>query len=238
MYGDDVYGVKRSVLRLLDALDHGQRLKELETKSPATKRRYGAYFVIDVNKARKAMGFRQTGVVDQLFWAALAKGGWPDARAIDLMNNYIDSHPQSTIVFPIPMGEAASICQGLHETGGLAGNWAIDICCVPRTTVVAVEAGAVYKLSGRPPTQDTWDTQGVFGWTVYFRTDAGYEYFVTHMGVRSVVLNDRLQIGDTIGSVGDQAFRPDHVHYGVTSPLGSADAKKRITAVSKAPRIL
>jgi hypothetical protein len=47
----------------------------------------------------------------------------------------------------------------------------------------------------------------------------------------------RVEAGDTLGRVGDQVFRPDHVHYGVTSSLGSADAKKRIIAVSKAPRI-
>lgn len=235
--GDDVYGVHRSVARLLDAHDHGNRLAQLENNSPAAKRTFGPAFKIDVNKARKAMGFRATGVVDQPFWAALVRGGWPDARAIELMNSYIDNHPAQTLCYPVPLGEMATVCQGLHQTAGLDGNWAIDFCSPPLAHIVAVEAGTVYKLSGHPPTQDTWDSQGVFGWTVYFRTQSGYRYFVTHLGYRDVRLNQRVEVGDILGRVGDQHYRPDHCHYGVTSPLGSVDAKKRITAVSKAPRI-
>jgi len=239
MFGDDVYGVKRTVCRALDANDRGHRLRELETKSATVKRSYGAFFVRDVNKCRKQMGFAQTGKVDQAFWLALAKKGYPDARAIDLMNSYIDKHPASSLVFPVPMGEMATICQGLHETAGLAGNWAIDICSPPNTTIVAVEAGTITKLSGKAPSQDTADLSGAYGWSVHFRTSVGYRYFVTHLGWRlpSLAVGMHVDPGDTLGRVGDQLYRPDHQHYGVTSPYGEADAKKRITAVSRAPRI-
>jgi len=238
-FGSDVFGVKRSVYRLLDAGDGGRRLRDLETKGPATKRRYGPFFLKDVNAARKAMGFKQTGVVDQQFWQALVKGGWPDARAVDLMNEYIDHHPVASIVYPVPLGQMAQVCQGLHETAGIEGSWAIDFCCYPLTTIVAVEAGAITKLSGHSPTDDTWDSQGVFGWSIHFRTPAGYRYYLTHLGSRLPTLKVGLHVeaGDTLGKVGDQKFRPDHTHYAVTSPFGEADAKKRITMVSKAPRI-
>lgn len=235
--GDDVFGSHRSVARLLDAHDHGHRLADLEDNSPAAKRTFGPAFKIDVNKARKAMGFKATGLVDQTLWAALMKGGWPDARAIELMNSYIDAHPALTLCFPVPLGEMGTVCQGIHETAGLDGNMAIDFCSPPGTHIVAVEAGTVTKLSGHNPNDDTWDSQGVFGWTVHFRTPSGYRYFVTHLGIRTVSLGQKLEMGQTLGRVGDQKFRPDHCHYGVTSPISTTDAKKRITAVSRAPRV-
>jgi len=237
--GDDVYGVRRSVCRALDAHDHGHRLAELEGKPPNVKRTFGPYMKISVNDTRKLMGMKQTGVADQAFWAALARGGWPDARAIELMNSYIDAHPKSSLVFPVPLGEMGSVCQGLHETAGLAGSWAIDFCCVANTTIVAVEAGVITKLSGKAPSQDTSDVAGVFGWSIHFRAPTGYRYFLTHLGYRLPTLQAGLHVeaGDTLGRVGDQKYRPDHVHYAVSSPVSEADAKKRITAVSKAPRI-
>lgn len=239
MTGDDVYGVRRSVCRALDSNDHGQRLKELETKSASVKRTFGPYFALDVNRCRKQMGMAQTGRVDQVMWAALMKAEFPDSRAIYLMESYIDQHPASTIVFPVPLGQMASICQGLHQTAGLEENWAIDFCSPANTTIVAVEAGTIAKLSGKAPSQDTADLSGTYGWSVHYRTHSGYRYYLTHLGWRlpSLAVGMSLQPGDTLGRVGDQWYRPDHQHLGVTSPLGEADAKRRITAVSKAPRV-
>lgn len=237
--GDDIYGVKRSVCRALDAHDSGHRLAALEADEPLVKRTFGPFFKKQVNQCRKLMGFKQTGIVDQAFWSALVKGGWPDARAIQLMNDYIDAHPSLLLCYPVPKGEVAGVCQGLHQTAGITGNWAIDFCCAPLTTIVAVEAGRISKLSGRAPSQDTWDSSGVFGYSIHFVTGSGYHYFVTHLGKRGrgISVGTHVEIGDTLGTVGDQHFRPDHVHYGVSSPVSTADAKKRITAVSKAPRI-
>lgn len=250
MVGDDVYGVKRSVARGLDEEQGGNHLltlesrKKLETPAMAARRRrtYGPFFVPDVRKMARILGFNPaTGAVTPAMWDAMAKRGYPDAFAISLMNSYIAAHPQTSLVFPIPQGEMGRVCQGLHRTAGddsFAQNWAIDICCPDHTTVVAAEAGIVTKLSGHNPNQDTWDTQGVFGWSIHFETAAGYHYYITHLGSRQVThVGQRFQAGDTLGKVGDQHFRPDHVHYGVTSPHGAADAKKRILAVSKAPRI-
>lgn len=238
-YGDDVYGATRAVLRLLDAGDGGQRLKALEKKSPLVKRSYGVPRRTLVNKARRAMGFAATGKIDQPFWAALVKGGWPDARSIELMNQYIDGHPHRAVVFPVPLGQMATVCQRWHETAGISGSWAFDFCCYPGTTIVAVEDGVITKLSGHNPNDDTWDSQGVFGWSVHFRTQEGYRYYVTHLGYRLPSLQERMHVaaGDTLGRVGDQKFRPDHVHVSVQSPFSEADAKKRIAAVAAAPRI-
>jgi hypothetical protein len=237
--GNDVYGCKRSVCRALDAHDHGHRLAALEAESASVKRTFGPFFKIQVNQCRKLMGLRQTGLVDQTMWSALVRGHWPDARAIELMNSYIDAHPAHTLVFPVPLGEMGSVCQGLHETAGLAGNWAIDFCCPANTTIVAVETAVITKLSGKAPSQDTADLSGTYGWSIHYRTPAGYRYFWTHFGSRlpTLKVGMNVQAGDTLGKVGDQLYRPDHIHGGVTSPVSTADAKKRITAVSKAPRI-
>lgn len=145
--------------------------------------------------------------------------------------------PTPELVFPLAPG-VGNICQGLHQTAGLLGNWAIDFCAPPSSTLVAPELCYVSRLSGHDPNDDTWDSMGVFGWTTYLRTPDGYEYFLTHQGRRvATTIGQKLEPGMIVGYIGDQEFRPDHAHLGVTSPLGEADAKKRITAVAAAPRV-
>ena len=50
--GDDVYGVKRTVCRALDAHDHGRRLAALEADDATAKRTFGIYFKKQVNDVR------------------------------------------------------------------------------------------------------------------------------------------------------------------------------------------
>ena len=146
--------------------------------------------------------------------------------------------PTPAMVFPIAGPDSHVFVGGLHETGGLPGNWAIDFICKAGLGVVAPEAATITRFSGNDPSDDSADARGVYGWTTYLRTPAGYVYFITHQGRRYPTLRVgvRVQAGDLLGYVGDQRFRPDHAHVGVTSPKGAADAKKHITAVSKAPR--
>jgi len=142
------------------------------------------------------------------------------------------------LVFPIAGPDSHVFVGGMHPTGGLAHNWALDFICKAGLGVVAPEAGTVTRFSGHDPSDDSADARGVYGWTTYIETPAGYMYFITHQGRRYPTLRPgmKVQAGDLIGYVGDQRFRPDHAHVGVTSPKGDADAKTRITAVSKAPR--
>jgi hypothetical protein len=144
-----------------------------------------------------------------------------------------------SLVFPIAGPDSHVFVGGLHPTGGLARNWAIDFICKAGLGVVAPEAGLITRFSGHDPSDDRADSRGVYGWTTYLETSAGYEYFITHQGRRYPTLRPgmRVQVGDLLGYVGDQRYRPDHAHVGVTSPKGEADAKARITAVSKAPRV-
>jgi len=146
--------------------------------------------------------------------------------------------PKRTLVFPIAGPDSHVFVGGLHETGGLPHNWAIDFICKAGLGIVAPEAGTITRFSGHDPSDDKADATGVYGWTTYLTTAAGYVYFITHQGRRYPTLRVgmKVQAGDLLGYVGDQRFRPDHAHVGVTSPKGDADGKARITAVSKAPR--
>jgi len=143
------------------------------------------------------------------------------------------------MVFPIAGPDSHVFVGGLHETSGLAGNWALDFICKAGLGIVAPEAGIVTRFSGHDPADDDADRTGVYGWTTYLETPAGYTYFITHQGRRYPTLRvgQHVQPGDLVGYVGDQRFRPDHAHVGVTSPKGVADAKARITAISKAERV-
>lgn len=147
--------------------------------------------------------------------------------------------PVLSLVFPIAAPHSAVFVGGLHETDGLPGYWALDFICKAGLGIVAPERGTITKFSGHDPTDDGADSIGAYGWSTYITTPAGYVYYATHQGRRYPTLRVgmKVQPGDLIGYVGDQRFRPDHLHLGVHSPKGEADAKARITAVSKAPSV-
>lgn len=232
--GTDIHGHKRAVTRLL----RDMTLEELESKPSRVRDHFGEAFETRVNVARKKVGLVAKGIVDEKLYEKLRSRGCYDAYALSLVNKWAAAHPPLTLCFPIPSNVFASVCQGLHETAGLAGNWAIDFCAGPGAAVVAVENATVLRLSGSDPDDDTPDPAGTYGWSIQLITRHGYHYFVTHLGKRGPQkVGEIVRVGDPIGYVGDQDFRPDHTHYGVSSPLGETDARKRITAVSKSPRI-
>lgn len=144
-----------------------------------------------------------------------------------------------TRVYPHPKDSLSQVCQGLHPTAGLTANWAIDFCAPGGTKVLAVEKATITKLSGRDPADGADQTIGIFGWSIHYETPDGYRYFSTHYGARSCHLGDVVTPGQVIGTVGFWPGDPgrSHTHLGVTSPLGTTDAKKRITAVSTSPRV-
>src|SRR5699024_7486254 len=146
---------------------------------------------------------------------------------LDEVEAALKPKPAPAKVFPIANPDLHVVVGGLHETAGLAGYWAIDFICKAGAGIVAVEAGTITRFSGHDPSDDTADANGTYGWSTYFRTPAGYEYFVTHQGRRYPTLRVgmHVQAGDLIGYVGDQRFRPDHAHYAVHSPKSVADAK-------------
>lgn len=230
--GPDVEGVGRALARagFLDGLTAFMQ------KTVAVRRTYGAGKARGVNRARAKLKLPQNGVYNRAVHDYLVRLGAFDARASWLMLQY---EPPAKLVYPIPYGQGGYVCQGLHPTAGVPGNWAIDFCAGPGTGIVAVEPGWIYRLSGRDPNDDTQDPFGAYGWSVYLQTKAWGIYYVTHLGWRPPELRQGLPVaaGDLIGKVGDQAFRLDHVHYGYTSPMGEADAKAKMLRVVAAPRI-
>lgn len=232
MTGYDVWGAKRAVYRFLG---DGAKWQGFLKQTNKQKMTFGEFFKEDVGLAQDQLTAGRTrGQFDEGTLRALEDAGAFDEIAKGLWRMQFPPPPE--IVFPVPIGYDVTVCQGLHPTAGLMANWAIDFCAPPKTPIVSSEAGTVFKLSGHPPSEDTWDAMGIFGWTVYVRTHHGYVYFITHLGSRTVKLGQAVKACQIVGYVGDQHYRPDHCHVGVTSPLGPADARKRITAVSKAPR--
>lgn len=188
-----------------------------------------------VKRTQAYVNLPETGVVGPKLMIALRETGSIDRYGDYLLTSYAARRP--TMVSPVPAGVNVYV-GGLHPTAGLAGNWALDWICAPNTPILAVEAAQIRKLSGSSPDADTWESNGVYGWSTHYETEHGYRYFWTHFGRRAPLqVGDHVVAGQPIGYVGDQAFRPDHIHGGVTSPFGERDARKRIQAVRDAQRV-
>lgn len=173
--------------------------------------------------------------------SAVVPKGRPNAGdyALDsIARRLIQQEAGLEMVHPVPLGFPMKICQGLHETGGLLSNWALDWCAEPGAPIIAVEFAKITNLSGTHPSQDVDDPGGTYGWSTHYETPMGYRWFWTHFGTRASGIKEGVHVmpGQVIGFIGDQDFRLDHIHGGVTSPLGTADAKKRVVAVSTSTR--
>jgi hypothetical protein len=233
--GIDVEGIGRALCRA----KIGYVPLDVFTKMPASWRRtYGSRKRAAVNVIRRREGRRQNGIYDAGVHGVLIDMGAFDARATNMMLQY---EPPLALCYPIAKGFNSWVCQGPHETGGIPGNWAYDFC-VPEITgngspVLAVQDAWVYRLSGKDPNHDVPDPTGAFGWSVYLQTRSWVIYYVTHLGRRVVNVGQKLRAGDIIGYVGDQVYRPDHVHYGCTHPMGEARAREQMRKVSLAPRV-
>lgn len=235
--GEDIEGIGRALCRS----DAPYMTLEVFNKMPVRNRcAYGSGKVRAVNWIRRKQKRKENGIYDRSVHGWLIDTQSFDARATNMMIRW---EPPLSLCYPIAKNYSSWVCQGLHETGGINGNWAIDFC-VPEIAangapILAVQDCWVYRLSGRDPNQDTPDPTGAFGWSVYLQTQAWLIYYVTHIGRRAnLIPGMKLRAGDVIGYVGDQAFRPDHVHYGCTHPLGERAARAQIERVAKAPRVL
>lgn len=94
-YGKDVDGVKRSVYRGLDKQDGGKRLKAHNSKLGTVRRTFGVFFRKDVNAALELLKCPRDGKVTPTRFATMAKLGWPDSLANELLDQYADEHKPS-----------------------------------------------------------------------------------------------------------------------------------------------
>ena len=151
---------------------------------------------------------------------------------------------QKVLCYPHPAGPGVTIGQGLHETGGIPGNWAFDFMAPGGWPVLASCDATVSRFSGHDPATGLHpNAQGdVFGWSLYLKDSQGRTYFLTHLGSRTCQVGQRVTCGQQLGTVGNWPNDPgrSHTHEGVTSPAGAtqvAQSKARITAISTAPKL-
>lgn len=159
-----------------------------------------------------------------------------DANAIGLVHAEAEI-PSVQIVYPHPAGVPSEMCQGLHPTRGLPGNYAVDLCAPGGTPILAPFAGVITKLSGHDPRDGV--NGDIFGWSLYLTRDDGTFMYLTHMGQRDVYVGEHLLIGQELGEVGRWPGDPgrSHSHVGITSPHGVTAAQKLVLEISAAPRV-
>lgn len=230
-----VKGIKRGMIRL----GHLNQTLGYETDD------YGEELEDAMREFQRRVDLVRSGQYGRGSWlelrgAILTEGPHAGEHALDSLALKYVRADALTKCYPHPEGALSSICQGLHATAGLLGNWAIDFCAPGGTKVLAVERATIRKLSGRDPAWGANQTIGIFGWSIHYETSDGYRYFSTHYGARSPLgVGQIVDAGQVLGTVGHWPGDPSrsHTHLGVTSPLGVTDAKKRIADVSKAIKI-
>lgn len=234
---DSVKGLKRGLIR--GGYMEGELGKETDDFGPALEKGF--------KKLQRDKGIRPiSGKYGRATWTAMralrvpAESPNEGAYAMDAKALAFVKLDTLKMCYPHPKGALSEVCQGLHETDGLYGNWAIDFCAPGGTKVLAVERAKITRLSGRPPSSG-WYGPGIFGYSIHYETPEGYRYFSTHYGSRSSLsLGQVVEVGQVLGTVGHWPGDPSrsHTHLGVTSPFGETDAKKRITAVEGAVHLV
>lgn len=143
-----------------------------------------------------------------------------------------------SLCYPHPDVDGVWVGQGLHQTTGIYGNWAIDFMAHGGTPVLAVERARIVRFSGHDP--KLWPTgAGIWAWSIYYSTTTGYDFFSTHYGSRTCKVGQIVEVGDQLGLVGNWPGDPgrSHTHLGCSSVRGTSDAKRHIEAISKAPKL-
>lgn len=143
------------------------------------------------------------------------------------------------LCYPHPDVSGVYVGQGLHQTTGIYGNWAIDFMAPGGTPVLAPERARIIRFSGHDPDLPPSNAAGIWGWSIYFESMTGYRYFSTHYGQRLCRVGQVVEVGDQIGLVGrwpGDSGR-SHTHLGCSSARGVADAKKHMIEISNAQKL-
>lgn len=229
-----VKGLKRAMIRL-GYLD--QQLGD-ETDD------YGIELKAAMKKFQRSENLTQDGHYKRGDYAELrmrkvAEGPNKGQYAMDSLALKYVKEDLITICYPHPDVSGVYVGQGLHQTTGIYGNWSIDFMAPGGTPVLAVERARIVRFSGRDPRQWPSNGAGIWGWSIYYETATGYDYFSTHYGVRTCKVGQVVEVGEQVGVVGSWPGDPgrSHTHLGCSSVRGTADAKRHIEAVSKAPKL-
>ncbi len=174
-----------------------------------------------------------------LLYRKLSEGPHKGEYAMDRLALKYVREDLLTICYPHPDVDGVFVGQGLHQTTGIPGNWAIDFMAPGGTPILAVERCTIVRFSGHDPRLPPNNSAGIWGWSTYFSTAAGYQFFLTHQSDRTCRVGQVVPVGEQIGVVGRWPGDPgrSHSHLGCSSPRGVTDAKAHITAISKAAKL-
>jgi len=236
MRGQDIDAHGRAMHRFL----HDGQLAAYVAQKDRVRETFGVgKRTLAKQSARKA-GLPQTGWLGPNLYDAMRDAGAYDAKADALLLEYMAPPPMPDLVYPHDRDFASYSGGSLHQTGGIAGNWALDFMAAPGTPVVASESGVISRTSGNDPASGLHGRyRDVFGWSVYLRCKGGF-FYSTHYGHLNVRGGDVIRVGDVLGSVGDWPHDRgrSHTHLGYTSFSGwSSVAQRKIRDVASAPRV-
>lgn len=137
-------------------------------------------------------------------------------RRTDQLHDLVGRVPGARPGWPIVPGTVG----GIHETGGLPGYPAHDYFAPAGAPAVAPVDGVIRRFSGHDPSLGAVQgAGGPLGWSIYLAGGDGNDYYLTHMGTRTVIEGQHVEQGEKIGTVADyHSFgRADHIHMGVHS---------------------
>jgi murein DD-endopeptidase MepM/ murein hydrolase activator NlpD len=221
--GDAVRDLQRELRR------RGQRIAVDGAFGPATKRA--------VRRMQKRLGLRRTGVAD----AKLLKRLGLPTRAVAAAPA---PAPAATPV-PVPVPGATPYLKVFPVAGeytyfddygaprGQGAHQGIDIMADRNTPLVAVDDGAISKLS-RAET-------GLGGIYVWLRRADGVQYYYAHMEsvAEGLEIGSRISVGQVLGAVGnsgDARSAPPHLHFEIRNEWTPINPYRHLQAVDPTAR--
>ena len=232
-----VKGIKRAMIRLGYL---GQQLGD-ETDD------YGLSLKNAMKKFQKSENLTQDGNYERGEYAALkyrklTSGPHKGEYALDSLALSYIKEDVLKLCYPHPNGAGVYVGQGLHQTTGIYGNWAIDFMAPGGTPILAPERCVILRFSGHDPSYPPNQSAGIWGWSTYFQATGGtlYQFFLTHQSARTCKIGQIMEVGEQIGVVGRWPGDPgrSHSHLGCSSPKGVTDAKSHISEISQAIKLL
>lgn len=229
-----VKGLKRAMIRL----------GYLDQKLGSETDDYGADLKLAMKKFEKSENLTQSGNYLRGEYAALryrkvASGPHKGEYALDSLARAYIKEDVLKLCYPHPAISGTYVGQGLHQTTGIYGNWAIDFMAHGGTPVLAVERARITRFSGHDPSIPPNHSAGIWGWSIYYESVTGYHYFSTHYGARTCQVGQIVEVGTQIGIVGNWPGDSgrSHTHLGCSSVKGTTDAKKHMLTIAAAPKL-
>lgn len=235
MVGLDIEAHGRAMHR---ALEDGH-LDEFVHQPVSVRQTWGVGKVFLAQKCAEKYNLPQFGMMGPALYETLWRHGAYDAFAKAQLTEYSKSKYPSIVYIHDKSWDSHS-GGFIHQTGGIAGNMALDFMAHPGTPVLAVQPGTISRTSGYDPSTGLHGSnRDVFGWSIYLKVFGGF-YYITHFGRLAVSGGQKVEVGDIIGFVGDWPHDRgrSHSHAGFTSITRlSYMGIRQINKVAAAPRV-